>query len=194
MQITPFWDVAQMTIKKKNEERWKYFPWAPRTTSYLWNSGSMPDFTFEVRNGRMWSWFNLRIYSPPCQGMTGALYEEEKRGKYKSEFSLGKVVSFAWSEEMKQTIRVGREWKSAGSVTYLERLGLVFVLLLSEASKQCRAGGFQESEEEEHLLLSVSSNKYNSHMITLGWRVKKKKINTKTATCFERKQGNKCAQ
>lgn len=74
--------------------------------------------------------------------MIGAPFEREQGKKYKSVFSPGKVVSAAWFEEKQQMIQVGAEWKNAGSFTYLERLGFVFVLLLPEAGKQCRAGGF----------------------------------------------------
>lgn len=70
-----------------------------------------------------------------------APFLKRKRKNYKS--LLPPVMAGSSTRfEKKQPIQVRREWKNTGSVTYLDRIGLVFVLLLSEASKQGRAGGF----------------------------------------------------
>lgn len=101
---------------------------------YLWNYGSVSDFTLQVRNRKMWSWFNLHILSPPCWRIVCALFQRAKRKKYRFLFLLVRTLTSTWLKKKKQKTwsTRGVDRSTLGTFTYLDGTGLVFVFLLSE--------------------------------------------------------------
>lgn len=127
--------------KKKDRGNGSIFPRHIRVPSIWETMGLCLIFTFKVRNRKMWSWFNLQIHSPPCHRMVWALFQKEK-GRIIDLYFYRWRLGLQPRLKRKSLIPTGRGWENYPSFTSLDGTGLVFVFLLSEDSKQCRAGGF----------------------------------------------------
>lgn len=77
---------------------------------YLWNYGSLSDFTLQVRNRKMWSWFNLHIHSPPGWRMVCALFQRASRKNYRFLLLLVRTVTSTWLKKKKQ-----KAWSARGA-------------------------------------------------------------------------------
>lgn len=58
----------------------KHSSHAQESPWHLCSHGSVPDFTCELQNGKMWSCFNPQPHSPPCKYVARVLKKKKQEG------------------------------------------------------------------------------------------------------------------